>query len=157
MGVWFSCRWSSLHTMFVTYNVCPQFYEPASFHQAEPWNIHFLICIRISTESTNEAKWLLFVEHPYWHQKTYIYWSTGIDWRHLWGPTEMCALNVSNTGITTQNRGDRGIVETRGKCIWASVKLGDTLGMPIWLETINGIWCCFGGYTDKWYICSKPI
>ena len=23
--------------------------------------------------------------------------------------------------------------------IWASVKLGDTLGMPIWLETINGI------------------
>ena len=22
---------------------------------------------------------------------------------------------------------------------WASVKLGDTLGMPIWLETINGI------------------
>ena len=33
--------------------------------------------------------------------------------------------------------------------IWASVKLGDTLGMPIWLETINGISCCFGGYTDK--------
>ena len=23
--------------------------------------------------------------------------------------------------------------------MWASVKLGDTLGMPIWLETINGI------------------
>ena len=33
--------------------------------------------------------------------------------------------------------------------IWASVKLGDTLGMLIWLETINGILCCFGGYTDK--------
>ena len=26
-----------------------------------------------------------------------------------------------------------------GVRIWASVKLGDTLGMPIWLETINGI------------------
>ena len=26
---------------------------------------------------------------------------------------------------------------------------GDTLGMLIWLETINGILCCFGGYTDK--------
>ena len=33
--------------------------------------------------------------------------------------------------------------------IMASVKLGDTLGMLIWLETINGILCCFGGYTDK--------
>ena len=32
---------------------------------------------------------------------------------------------------------------------WASVKLGDTLGMLIWLETINGILGCFGGYTDK--------
>ena len=33
--------------------------------------------------------------------------------------------------------------------IWALVKLGDTLGMLIWLETINGMLCCFGGYTDK--------
>ena len=33
--------------------------------------------------------------------------------------------------------------------IWASVKLGDTLGMLIWLETINGILCCFGGYTEN--------
>ena len=33
--------------------------------------------------------------------------------------------------------------------IWASVKLGDTLGMLIWRETINGILCCFGGNTDK--------
>ena len=30
----------------------------------------------------------------------------------------------------------------------ASVKLGDTLGMLIWLETINGILCYFGGNTD---------
>ena len=34
-------------------------------------------------------------------------------------------------------------------CKWASVKLGDTLGMLIWRETINGILCCFGGNTDK--------
>ena len=33
--------------------------------------------------------------------------------------------------------------------IWASVKLGDTLRMLIWRETINGILCCFGGNTDK--------
>ena len=32
---------------------------------------------------------------------------------------------------------------------WASVKLGDTLAMLIWRETINGIVCCFGGNTDK--------
>ena len=38
---------------------------------------------------------------------------------------------------------------SRAHNIWASVKLGDTLGMLIWLETINGILCCFGGYTDK--------
>ena len=41
--------------------------------------------------------------------------------------------------------------------IWASVKLGHTLAMLIWRETINGILCCFGGNTDKWYIRSKPI
>ena len=35
------------------------------------------------------------------------------------------------------------------ECIWASVKLGDTLGMLIWRETINEILCCFGGNTDK--------
>ena len=34
-------------------------------------------------------------------------------------------------------------------CIWASVKLGNILGMLIWRETINGIVCCFGGNTDK--------
>ena len=33
--------------------------------------------------------------------------------------------------------------------LWASVKLGDTLGMLIWLETINGMLCYFGGNTDK--------
>ena len=33
--------------------------------------------------------------------------------------------------------------------IWASVKLGDTLAMLIWRETINGILCCFDGNTDK--------
>ena len=31
------------------------------------------------------------------------------------------------------------IVKNKRISIWASVKLGDTLGMPIWLETINGI------------------
>ena len=49
-------------------------------------------------------------------------------------------------------------IQHKSDIIWASVKLGDTLGMMlIWLETINGILCCFGGYTDKLYICSKPI
>ena len=33
--------------------------------------------------------------------------------------------------------------------LWASVKFGDTLGMLIWLETINGMLCYFGGNTDK--------
>ena len=39
----------------------------------------------------------------------------------------------------------------KSKRKWASVKLGDTLGMLIWRETINGISCCFGGNmpTDK--------
>ena len=36
-----------------------------------------------------------------------------------------------------------------GRTYLASVKLGDTLGMLIWLETINGILCYFGGNTDK--------
>ena len=29
--------------------------------------------------------------------------------------------------------------------------------MLIWREIINGIVCCFGGNTDKCYICNKPI
>ena len=33
--------------------------------------------------------------------------------------------------------------------IWASVTLGDTLGMLSWRETINVMLCCFGGKTDK--------
>ena len=47
--------------------------------------------------------------------------------------------------------------EVEKTIIGASVKLEDTLAMLIWRETFNGILCCFGGNTDKWYTCSRPI
>ena len=40
-------------------------------------------------------------------------------------------------------------IHLRVKTISASIKLGDTLGMLIWREIINGMLCCFGGNTDK--------
>ena len=68
------------------------------------------------------------------------------------GSNEVCddISKYNSVRLEYNNIGLRANMQLQGVyAIWASVKLGDTLAMRIWRETINGILCCFGGNTGK--------
>ena len=61
------------------------------------------------------------------------------------------SANTRTTHMRIENKTQpkRFLLRHNNITLWASVKLGDTLGMLIWRETIKEIVCCFGGNTDK--------